>query len=250
MNLLKFALILCFVAIAGCKEQKKTEESTHKAVVVAVSFDNPPFEYYRDGQKVGFDVDLAEIIAKELKLDIEFKDMSFDALIGALQSGRAAFAISAITPTVERAAKVEFSEPYKTSGIVIIVGKDSPIQSATDLNDKVVGAQLGTIYETYAKQELNQVLKNFSVRSLNKIPDILQDFKAGRISAIIIGESEGMSLIKAHPDFKMILIPSTKSGYAIAMPKDSPLKRDIDAVIKKVKANGDLEKLAKKWLQG
>lgn len=250
MNLVKFAFILCFVAIAGCKEQKKTEGSDPETVVVAVSFDNPPFEYYRDGQKVGFDVDLAEVIAKELKLKVDFKDMSFDSLIGALQSGRAAFAISAITPTAERAEKVDFSEPYKTSGIVIIVGKNSPIQSATDLNDKVVGAQLGTIYETYAKQELNQVLKNFSVRSLNKIPDILQDFKAGRISAIIIGENEGISLINSHPDLKMIVIPSTKSGYAVAMPKDSPLKRDIDAIIEKMKQNGDLEKLEKKWLQG
>lgn len=82
----------------------------------------PPFDYFRDGELVGYDVDVAIRFCKAYGYGIELKDMNFDALMPAVQSGKCDFAASGIAITEERKEKVYFSEPdyYQNAYIVVL----------------------------------------------------------------------------------------------------------------------------------
>ena len=78
-----------------------------------------PFEYANEkGEPIGFEVDIAQLAAKELGVEIEIKDMEFAGLIPALQSGKIDMIISGMTRTLTRAKSVSFTQPYFVTGFV------------------------------------------------------------------------------------------------------------------------------------
>lgn len=83
----------------------------------------PPFEYTVGTKVVGFDASLAQIIARDFGKKLEIKDMNFDGLIAALQSGAIDFIAAGMTATEERRQNVDFSDPYYVSSQVVIVRK-------------------------------------------------------------------------------------------------------------------------------
>ena len=85
----------------------------------------PPFDYVRDGEIVGYDVDIAVRFCKEYGYGIKVTDMNFDALMPAIQSGKCDFGASGIAITEERKEKVYFSEPDYYQPAVVAVLADS-----------------------------------------------------------------------------------------------------------------------------
>ena len=83
----------------------------------------PPFEYTDGSEIVGFDITMSQYIAKAAGKELEVIDMSFDALIGALQAGTIDFIAAGMSVTPDRLENVDFSDPYYESEQVIIVRK-------------------------------------------------------------------------------------------------------------------------------
>lgn len=234
--------MVCLSLIA-CKEKKENH------LIVATSADYPPLEFFKDGEIVGMEIDLIHAIAKELNYSVTIKDMSFDAVIGALQTERVDLAISGISATPERKEKVDFAIPHHKTLSVMLVASNSSIQKPTDLTGKNVGAQMGSTYEKMIKDEWQPSISNLTLRSLSKIPDLIQDFKSGRLDALVLGISEAENIIKNHTNFKLVPLPQTEAVYAIALPKNSPLTEAINTVIKKFEADGTLKKIENKWME-
>jgi polar amino acid transport system substrate-binding protein len=237
-----FACLFLCLSLFGCKDKKENQ------LIVATSADYPPFEFFKDGQIIGFEIDLIKAIAKEMNYKVIVKDMSFDTIIGALQSERIDLAISSITASPERKEKVDFTIPYHKSLSVMLVATNSTIQKNSHLSGKNVGVQMGSVYEKMVKDEWQPTIKNITLRSLSKVPDLIQDFKSGRLDVLVLGVVEGENIIKSHPGFKLVSLPQTETFNAIALPKNSPLTEPINAVIKKFEADGTLKKLQDKWL--
>ena len=107
-------------------------------LVVGLSADYAPYEFHviEDGQDkiVGFDVSLAEEIADELDVELEIKEMDFDALITALPAGKIDLIISGMNPTEKRKKAVDFSEIYYTANHGILV-KAEDVDKYTDFSD-------------------------------------------------------------------------------------------------------------------
>jgi ABC-type amino acid transport substrate-binding protein len=242
MQKILISFIACFL-LFGC-EEKRTNH-----LLVATSADYPPFEFFKNGEIVGFEIDLINAIAKEISHTITIKDMSFDTIIGALQNQRIDLAISNITASPERQEKVDFTIPYHRTLSVMIVSSQSPIAKPTDLKGKNLGVQMGSVYEKMVKDEWQPVISNLTLRSLSKVPDLIQDFKAGRLDAIVLGITEGKSIVASHSEFKLVLLPETEAITAIALPKNSALTDKINDIIKKFEADGTLSKLRIKWME-
>ena len=153
------------VSLAGCGSSKtekidKVEEiKSNGKIVVGLSADYAPYEFHAivDGKDevVGFDVDVANEIAKDLGVELEIKEMDFDALIAALKSGQIDAIISGMNPTEERKEQVDFSDIYYEANHAVITSKDnvSNYNSESDLNGKVLGAQLGSTQQQLAESE-------------------------------------------------------------------------------------------------
>ena len=95
-----------------------------------------PYEYYENGQVVGIDADLGQAIADKLRMKFEIKDMEFDSIITAVQSGKADIGISGMTVTEDRLKNIDFSTPYTTSKQVIVVRDNNAVKENTNIVDK------------------------------------------------------------------------------------------------------------------
>ena len=120
-------------------------------LVVAMSADYPPFEFHstKDGADkiAGVDADLANAVAKEIGVDVEFKEMTFDGLVGALKADKVDMVISGMSPSPERKKNVDFSDVYYTGKNVLIVreGEEDKITSEDQVKSMKVAAQKGSI---------------------------------------------------------------------------------------------------------
>jgi polar amino acid transport system substrate-binding protein len=84
------------------------------------------------GDPAGVSVDLARDLGNHIGREVEIENIPFDGLIPALQTHKIDLIISSMTATPERAKSIAFSDAYLTTGLSLLVAKDSPIQSITD----------------------------------------------------------------------------------------------------------------------
>ncbi len=86
--------------------------------------------------------------------------------------------------------------------------------------------------------------------SLNKIPEIIQELKSGRIDAAIIEDTVAKGYVDANSDLKFTVIENTElAGSAIAFPKGSDLVGDFNKVLAEMKEDGTMDELVKKWFE-
>ncbi len=94
-------------------------------LVMATNAQFPPYESYgSDGKTIiGIDADIAQAVADKLGKELKIEDMEFDAIISAVDTGKADIGVAGMTVTEERLESVEFTDPYTESNQVIIVRK-------------------------------------------------------------------------------------------------------------------------------
>lgn len=125
-------------------------------IVMLTSTGFPPYEYLGDdGKPAGVDIDLAQLVADDLGVELEVIDMNFDLLIDALKSGKGDFIAAGMTANAERATHIDFSQSYTANGLLMVVaaGNDT-IKTAADLAGKTIAVQSGTTADIYANDEV------------------------------------------------------------------------------------------------
>ncbi len=235
--------------LTACKENKQQSDTTSTKMIVGTSADNPPYEFFQSGKFVGFDIALMEEVAKELKTEIEFKDMNFDGILGSLTSGRIDAAIATITNSEERGKSVDFSNGYYVATKSLVCLNDTTVKSETNLENQTIGVQAGSVHELYANGDLKKKIPTIKIKSLPRIPDLIQDLKAKRIACMMVGTKEAQALITETPDLTSITLEDTKEAFAIALPKGSSLTEKINGALENLEKKGTIEALKKKWLK-
>ncbi|XMB65876.1 transporter substrate-binding domain-containing protein [Mycoplasmatota bacterium zrk1] len=237
---------LIITLLTGCKANTET-------ITVLTSTGYEPYEMVdTNGELSGFDIELFEALAQETGYEIKWKDVSFDGIIAALQANQADAAIAGITPSNSRKEKVDFSDTYYNSedGLInyLIVMNDSSITGVSDLEAKVIGAQLGTIQADLV-EEIKSIY-NFQTDLRNINAQIIQELKSGRIDALVVESAVADSILDSENTFKKVLLEVSSesiTGNAIAFPKDSNLTQDFNNALETLKSNGKLKELVDKW---
>ncbi len=234
-----FALMLTFFAVVSCS--KKEEDLW----IVGTSADNPPYEFLKDGEIQGFDIDLMIAIAKHLGKKIEFKNMEFHGLLAALASKNIDMSIAAMSVTPERLARVDFSIPYTDSKIAVLYRIDNNFTEPSDFKGYMIGAQLGTIWTLIAHDM--SIKYSFRTKSLASNLMLVEELKNGRIDGVMLEESQVQKFVEKNNGLAGLAIPQYGSSFSIALPKGSEDKKNIDHTIKSLRSNGTIASLAKKW---
>ncbi|MEE6075034.1 lysine/arginine/ornithine ABC transporter substrate-binding protein [Avibacterium paragallinarum] len=208
----------------------------------------PPFELTNEkGEIVGFDVDIANAICKEIEATCHFKSQAFDSLIPSLIKGRGFdAAISAIDITEARAKQVAFSQPYYESSASFIA-----VKGKADLaTAKTVGVQNGTTYQQYANAEAKQ----YTAKSYASLQDAILDLKNGRID-LIFGDTDVLrDMFEKNPELTFVGERVTdkryfNNGLGIAVNKsNTALVESLNKGIEAIKANGEYQKIYDKWM--
>jgi polar amino acid transport system substrate-binding protein len=122
---------------------------------VACQTQGAPFSFVdRNGNRTGSSIDLCKMIAKEMGVKIKFLNYDWDGLIPALLSKKADMLAADMTPTLKRAMKISFAEPYMYTGSVVFVKQDSPIRTLEDVKKPKtrIAVLLGSTGENDAKK--------------------------------------------------------------------------------------------------
>ena len=228
------------------------EEET-KVLVMATSADYPPYEFYDTAsggeEPIGFDIDIAKALTAKLGYTLEIEDMDFNGIIPALQAERVDFAMSGMTPTEERKKSVDFSQTYYDAQNTIVSTKGAGLASYDDLAGKIVGVQLGSIQEGEA-QEKAETVAGMVIEPRNKISELIQELKAGRLDAAIIEDTVAKGYVQNNPDLEFTTVPTEgETGSAIAFPKDSPLVAEFEQALAELMENGELDGMITVWFE-
>ena len=247
------ALAIGALSACGTAEDDKTTSSDQtsgkQVLVVGTSADYAPFEYVDTAvsdEIIGFDIDLANLIADELGYELEFTNADFNSLIPGLQADKYDFVIAGMTPTEDRDEVVDFSTPYYETEQYMVFSKDSGISSLEDLSGKKVGAQTSSIQEELAKTLASE--NNFTVESRNLIPELIQELKNERFQGAIIENIVAENYLSQNDDLESISIEVEDPDFkSVVFQEDSQLKGQFDEVIQKLIDEGKIDELKKKW---
>ncbi len=140
------------LALFAARADARTFEEIQKSgkIVMASEGAYAPFNFFKGPKLTGFEIELAEAVAKKMKIGVEWRALAFDALLAGLRQDRWDLVIASFGITEERAKAVTFTDPHYCSG-GIIVAKDPAIRTVADLAGKVVAVQTGTTYLEHVK---------------------------------------------------------------------------------------------------
>lgn len=255
------------ISAIGCGSSSKTEgEKTEGAaveqkadggnlsdikskgkLVVGTSADYPPYEFHTmangKDEIVGFDIDIAKEVAKELGVELEVKDMDFDGLLVALQAGKVDMVFAGMTPTDERKENADFSDIYYTAThrFILRSGEEGSVKSFDDLKGKKIGVQKGSIQEGIAKDNFDEA----NIKSLAKVTDLVLDLKNNKVDAILIEEGVAKINCDKNKDIAMsdFVVTDENGGAAIALKKGSTeLQTEVNKTISKLKEEDKITK--------
>jgi polar amino acid transport system substrate-binding protein len=239
-----YTILICFSLFTESFAENKT-------LKIGLTADYPPFEFTKQGQLQGFSVDFAKKLGKAMNKNVEFHDMAFNALIPSLQSRKIDMIISSMTVTEERKKNVDFSAPYYSNIFSILALKSSDIKSVDQLSNKIIGVQLGSTMEEFAKS--NSQKFNFKVISLDSNLILIQELNKKIIDAMIVEDVQGVEFTKHKNNLLNTKIPKkyyqNAAEYAIVLRKGSLKTEEVNEAIKKFHHDGTLTAIKEKWIK-
>jgi ABC-type amino acid transport substrate-binding protein len=205
----------------------------------------PPFEYMADGKLTGFDVDLAEELGRRMGIKIQFTIIDFKGIVASLTSKRVDILITALTKTPERAQQILFSEPYYDAGTGAAVLANSNIKNPEDLKGKMVGLQLGSSGERYAKNELAQY--DLKTKTYDDFVLAVNDLKNKRVDAVLNSLPTLKYNTKNDPAITITQTWSPSDVGINTRKEDTALMDEINKHLIAMKNDGFIKSLDVKW---
>lgn len=220
-----------------------------KVLKVAVPQDFAPFgSAGPDLKPIGYDIDMANLIGKELGVSVEIVPVTSANRIPYLQTKKVDLVISSLGKNAEREKAIDFSVAYAPFFSGVYGLKSVKVSKLDELANQTVGATRGTIEE----QELSSTAP--SSLTLKRYEDnnaTIAAYVSGQIDLVATGNTIAAILIEKAgaraPELKFVV---KNSPCYIGLNKEEPaLLPKVDEIIAKVKASGELNALSQKWMK-
>lgn len=259
-NLLKIIFVslmmVVLIGLAGCGDKDKAKADKNVKTYTAVTEPTfPPFDTTdEDGEIAGFDMDLMNAIAEDQGFKVKYKSLEFDALIPALESKQADIITAGMNAEdPARQSKVDFSDTYYDSGLVVLVKKDSDIKGVDSFTpDMAVAGQIGTTSADLVN-ELKADNKIAKAVVLNKNSEAIQQLENGDIQAVIMDQPVAKNYLKHKKHGQKIKTVGevlNAESYGFAVQKgNKELQKKINDGLANLKENGKYDKIYKKWFE-
>lgn len=217
-------------------------------IVVAMEGTWAPWTYHDENDDlVGYDVEVAQGIAKRIGVKVNFVEGEWDGLLAGLDAGRYDIMVNGVDITEERSEKYDFSTPYAYNRTAVVVsGDNNDIQSLEDLEGK---STANTISSTYAELAESYGANVTGVDDLNQTFELLL---TGRIDATLNAEVTYYDYMKAHPDANVKIAALTEEATHVAIPvrkgeQSASLLEAINEALEDMAQSGELTALSEKY---
>ncbi len=195
----------------------------------------------------GFNIDLANEIAKRLHRRITIDAAQYSGLLPALQAGTYDFIAAPTTVTKERAENLLFTEGYLNTDFQFLIKKGAPkVEKLEDLKGKVVAVNKGSAYDSWARDLEPKI--GWKVESFGTQTDAVQAVLAGRADANVAGNTAIAWAAKNNPQLELSYYYSTGLVWAAPLRKDSTeLRKQLENAIECMKLDATIAKMHKRW---
>ena len=244
-------ILMLFTTAFTLMASGNKEESKMDKLVVAMELQYPPFEMSDEsGNPAGISVDIAKALGEYLGKDVVIENIAWTGLIPSLQTNKADIIISSMSITEQRAEVVDFSDPYISSGLSLLISKDSDVQSFKDLDREgvVVAVKSGTIGATLAQTQLTKA----EIRLFDEVSACVLEVSQGKSDAFIydvltVYENNQRNLETTRMNVEPI--PGSEGYWGMAVKKgNTELLEGVNNFIAEYQDNGGFDSLGDKYL--
>ncbi len=252
-RVLKSIIALTLVVLVGCNSSSNTNTNKgdhlsriKEAGVLRVGLEGnwQPFSFEKDGEIVGYDVEVAAAIAEHLGVDLEVIPTPWDNLFLGLDADTIDLVINGVDVTEDRKKTYDFSDAYLYDKAVLIVLEDNnDITSFEDLDGKTTANSIGSTYmeigESYGAK----------VEGVETLDQTLEMLKNGQVDATINSDASYQDFMKVSGGpFKTVDETSTYMGIPFVKGGDNDsLIKEVNATIAELRSSGKLKELSLKY---
>jgi len=217
--------------------------------------DSLPFAYRNASEEmVGFDIAMAQMLARELHLKLELVPLARETFANAMSSGACDLIMSGVPLTTERAADTLFSSPYLDETIAIIVRDHLRDQFATWSGIRGrAGVRLGIPDVSYYAEKVDTGLPNVTLSRFQSVEAMFSGTTAGDLDGLVLTAERGSAWTLMHPEYSVVVptpgVIKVPLAYPIAR-HDAAFAAFIDAWIELKKKDGTIERLYDYWILG
>ena len=215
----------------------------------------PPLQFAdpKTGEAIGWEYDAMDEIARRLNFKIEYRNVSWDAMIQAVSDGQYDIGMTGITIKDDRKEKVDFSDPYmRSEQFMLVRGDETRFNDAmrfAAFKEGLVGAQAGTtpfytaVYSVLDGNEQNPRIKLFETFGAS-----VQALKTGDVDTVLTDGTAGQGYVDASDGaLKMVGGPLGSEDFGFIFKKGSDLVAPVNQAIAALEADGTFDKLNRKW---
>ena len=226
-----------------------------KEVRLTSDFTYPPFNYKdASGQPVGFDIEIADALCAEARLECKWVSQGWDSLIPSLLARKSDVIMASMRITDERKKRVLFTDKYYQTPARFVASSDASVElTKSGLDGKVIGVQSGTIHDRYVTDKFGDVAE---IKRYSGQDEVYIDLKNGRLD-LTFGNSDQLALAFLDKEigegFEFVGKAVTDKAYigegtALALRKnDEALAQQFNQAIKTIRENGTYDKIAAKY---
>lgn len=250
---------LMLFCVAGCKKQEENSSAStaeDDTFVVGMECNYAPFNWTQtnasetaveiadgSGYADGYDVRIAQKIADGLGKKLVIEKIEWDGLTLAVRSGKIDAIIAGMSPTEERKATIDFTDPYYETGVVIVVKKDSAYAAADSLDD-FAGAKITGQMNTYHYTVIDQIAGVEKESAMADFPSMIVALRSGAIDGYIADTNSAQAALKANGDLAIVSFEEGKGfettpdevAVSIGLEKGSELAGPINEILAGISA--------------
>jgi len=219
----------------------------------------PPYDFYDSQSKmlVGLDVDVIRYVAGRLGVEVEWVTMPFGALLPALQENKIDVTIAGMHITPERERVIDFSAPYLSSGLVMLVRPELAwqIRQVDDLSNRRVGVKIGATGERFA-EDLKARGVAIEIKRYKETVDSLLDLEVGRLDVVFNDYINSLNYLQQNNSSLVIArdegqdaILLTRVGLGIGVAQgNQELVHVINDALSQMQQDGTYAEICNRWL--
>ena len=217
-------------------------------LVVAMEGTWAPWTYHDENDKlVGFDTEVATLVAQKIGVDVQFIEGEWDSLFTGLDSGRYDIVVNGVEETEDRKEKYDFSVPYAYIKTALIVRADNNnIKTFDDLNGKITANSINSTYMNLAEKY------GAEVKGVDSLDETIDMVLSKRADATLNAEVSFLDYMNVHPEANLKIVSLTDEASNVSIPirkgvQNSCFKNEIDKAIIELRNEGKLTELSNKY---
>jgi len=210
----------------------------------------PPFEVDDGGNLYGLDIDLANAIANDLGLDVQFVYFGYDGLYDALATEQVDVLISALVIIPERTRDFSYSNSYFNAGEILIVPADNDsIETMADLSGQTVAVELGSLGHVEATEWAKRV-ENLEIMTFSTADEAITAVQQGNTHAALTDAISGRLFLRNHDGLKRLPESVTVEPFALVVrSEDEQLLDVLNQSLTTLQQSSQLDQIISQWLE-